>query len=129
MARVLVIEDVDDIREAMVAALADAGHQTSSATDGRAALDLFESGVSFDVVILDLHMPVMNGETFLLEWRKRPDIPKSPVVICSAWADLTRLPGAVAWLRKPFAVDELLQVIEDVETSDALRADVTPRVH
>lgn len=129
MARVLVIEDVDDIRVAMVEALAEAGHQTSSACDGRAALDLFEQGVTFHVVILDLHMPVMNGETFLIEWRARPDLKKCPVVICSAWADLTRLPGAVAWLKKPFNVEDLLQIVEDVGQSDALADDMLRRVH
>src|SRR5687768_11698545 len=114
MARVLVIEDVDDIREAMCAALASGGHQTAAAADGRAALDLIERGATFDVVVLDLHMPVMNGSTFLVEWRKR-NLPRCPVIACSAWADLSQLPGAVAWLKKPFAVDDLLQIVEDVQ--------------
>ncbi|MGC9040674.1 MAG: two-component system response regulator [Roseiflexus sp.] len=104
--RILVVDDHDYIRHLLVRLLTSQGHQTSVATGGREALDLL-SQQSFDLVLLDLMMPDMNGIEVLEQLRQQNIIYHTPVVVVSAVHDLDMVAqcielGADDYLFKPF---------------------------
>src|SRR5438034_2643186 len=108
--RILVIEDEPRIQEFVTRGLTAEGFTVEACGDGASGLEraLQES---FDLVILDLLLPGIDGLTLLSEvHRRRPEL---PVLILSARSDLsTKLRGfelgAQDYLAKPFSLDELL---------------------
>lgn len=112
MARILIVEDDFDIAELLGAWLNEAGHQTIQAEDGLKALEVFERE-AFDLVLLDLMLPKLDGFG-VCEWmRKRSAV---PIVM------LTALDGEAEQLRgydlriddyvaKPFSMPVLLRKI------------------
>jgi CheY-like chemotaxis protein len=62
LARFLVVDDDRDFRDALTAALELSGHVVAEATNGRAAL--LSNPEQFELILLDLHMPVMDGRDF-----------------------------------------------------------------
>jgi two-component system, chemotaxis family, chemotaxis protein CheY len=111
-AKVLVIEDNEDIREAVAEALEDAGHGVWLAANG--AIAIGELRASSDLpclVLLDLMMPVMDGAQFLQEMRQDPRLSALPVVVVTADSNaITQAAslGAHGGLRKPIQLNELL---------------------
>ena len=81
MAKILIVDDEPRIRELIREHLQYAGHVCEEAGDGSAALSLL-SGGGFDLVILDLMMPFMDGMTCLREMRARHI--NTPVIILTA---------------------------------------------
>jgi len=81
---VLVVEDDDDVREALVLLLGSEGVNTVGATDGRDAIDRIKSGFRPSLILLDLMMPVMDGERFLRTRIADPELASIPVVVVSA---------------------------------------------
>src|SRR4051794_40970204 len=110
MLRVLVIEDEVRILSFLRRALEAEAFQADGADNGVDGLDRAVRG-SYDLVILDLLLPRLDGLTVLRELRR--ERPELPVVVVSARSDLpTKLRGfqlgASDYLAKPFAVDELV---------------------
>jgi CheY-like chemotaxis protein len=68
--KILVIEDNDDIREAITGVLADEGYETDSAENGREGIEKLRFATSPTLVLVDLMMPSMNGWEFLDEQKK-----------------------------------------------------------
>ena len=60
MKQILIVEDEPDIQELLCAYIQNAGYKTAAAGDGEEALRLFADG-SFDLVLLDIMLPGMNG--------------------------------------------------------------------
>ncbi|HKB72021.1 MAG TPA: response regulator [Thermoanaerobaculia bacterium] len=81
---VLVVEDDDDVREALLFLLEDEGVHAVGATDGRDALEKIENGLRPALILLDLMMPVMDGERFLRARKVDPGLAAIPVVVVSA---------------------------------------------
>ncbi|HEY7629188.1 MAG TPA: response regulator transcription factor [Thermoleophilaceae bacterium] len=110
MLGILVIEDESRIRSFLSCALEAEGFAVDGADNGRDGLERAVRG-TYDLVILDLLLPRLDGLSVLRELhRRRPEL---PVVIVSARSDLpTKLRGfdfgATDYVAKPFAVDELL---------------------
>jgi CheY-like chemotaxis protein len=68
----------------------------------------------FEIILLDLQMPVMDGQTFLREFWKRPE-PRPAFVVMTAYEDGAKIAnqlGAAAFLHKSFSMNDLLAVIE-----------------
>jgi DNA-binding response OmpR family regulator len=110
MVRILVIEDESRIRSFLARALEAEGFAVDGADNGPDGLDRALRG-PYDLVILDLLLPRLDGLSVLSELHRRT--PELPVVIVSARSDLpTKLRGfdlgANDYLAKPFALDELL---------------------
>lgn len=110
MLRILVIEDESRILSFLARAFEAEGFAVDGADDGPNGLERAVRG-TYDLVILDLLLPRLDGLSVMRELhRRQPDL---PVVIVSARSDLpTKLRGfqlgANDYLAKPFAVDELL---------------------
>jgi len=108
--RVLVVEDHEDMRDALVEILRLEGYQVSWASDGRQAL-AEAKGQRPDVILLDLMMPEMNGWQFRAEQVLDPDLAAVPVIVMSAYASDI---DAVAMLPKPFLIEDMLAMVRRV---------------
>jgi CheY-like chemotaxis protein len=112
--RVLVVEDDDDIRDVMQEVLASEGYRVDVARDGRDALAKLEGGGHPPLILLDMMMPTMDGETFLKILKSNPALADAPVVVISGSAaarDKALALRAAHCLVKPFELDELLGVV------------------
>lgn len=108
--RLLVVEDNADLAGQIRAALTQARFAVDHAADGEEAMFLGTTE-SYDAVVLDLGLPVMDGLSVLRGWRKaNRNIPVLILTARDSWSDkVTGLnAGADDYLAKPFAMDELL---------------------
>jgi two-component system, chemotaxis family, chemotaxis protein CheY len=124
MARILLVDDDDTLREMLALALSAVGHTVTHASDGRQGIDLVRAQ-PMDLVVLDLVMPGQEGiETLTVLQREFHDL---PVIVVSgggltdpkAYLRVAANLGARRTLAKPFAVESLLSNINDLlaETS------------
>lgn len=114
--RALVVDDAADLRLVLRLALEGEGWQVVEAADGAEAVEQLETSAEpFDLMLLDLRMPVLDGRGVLEwmavhGWRGRPR-----VVVLSAWADRETArelsAQGVRWLGKPFDTAELLELV------------------
>lgn len=117
MSRILVVEDEDLIREMLVLALEAEGYAIATAADGRTALELIHSAEPtfgeflFDLVVLDLMLPQINGLDVCRLLRHQGN--QVPILILSAKGSETDRVlglevGADDYLTKPFSMRELI---------------------
>jgi len=109
MARVLLVDDEQDIREAVSEALLYEGYDVVTAGDGAEALRVCRQSHP-DVILLDLMMPGMNGWDFRKTQRGEAGISEIPVVVVSALGRVGTI-DATAFLPKPFSLDDLLSAV------------------
>lgn len=110
--RVLVVDDQEDIRETTRLALAGAGFSVTTAPSGREALRLARAA-PFDLMLLDINMPDLDGWATLRLIRADSDLARLPVAMFSVKSEVrdkvTGLQdGAVDYITKPFAIDDLV---------------------
>src|SRR5215211_7460959 len=118
--RLLVVDDDPTIREMLEMVLDSEGYEVVTAQHGKAAFALLDQ-VRPHVILLDMKMPVMDGWGFLAEYRRRPGA-KVPIVVLTAAQDDTRRAGeagADAYVAKPFAIDDLIGVLDRCIASGA----------
>lgn len=109
---VLVVDDDPDIREAVQDILSFEGYEVVQADNGREALELLsrETPVRPCIVLLDLMMPVMDGEELVGHLQKVPALAELPVILVTA-SGRGMFPGIKAIIKKPFEMDELLAAV------------------
>jgi CheY-like chemotaxis protein len=113
--RILVIDDDDSIRELVAEILLDGGYDVAQARNGAQALTRLEQDGVFDLVVLDMRMPVIDGWQFASAVRESGV--EVPIVVMTAaqnarrWAEEI---GAAGYISKPFGIDELLAAVEEV---------------
>lgn len=118
--RVLVVEDEPTNREIAEVILTSQGHQVTSCRNGQEALDLvLGKAERFDVILMDVLMPGMDGLEVTRRIREDPVMKDVPVICVSAKASGSDYAagiaaGANAYLRKPYRRRELLQAIDEV---------------
>lgn len=112
--RILIAEDDEPLRSSLAELLATDRHQVLEASDGEAALQVLRGG-TIDVLVLDLHMPKMNG----LELLNSIDVPPPEVIVYSAFEyfdpdELERRLGTKIResLRKPVSPAVLISAVE-----------------
>ena len=108
--KILLAEDEEQLSRVLVAAMQSVNYEVDPVFNGRDAVELAKKN-SYDVIILDIMMPVMDGITALKEIRKSGD--KTYVLMLTAKAEVddrvTGLDsGADDYLTKPFDMDELV---------------------
>ena len=113
--RILVAEDNAINQRVARAILENAGHQVTFAENGRAAIEALEREV-FDMVLMDMQMPDMDGLAATAEIRAREALRGLPVIAMTAHAmkgDRERFlaAGMDDYIRKPVRIDEVLSVI------------------
>ena len=108
---VLIIDDDPDIVEVMSTLLEVRGYRVETKRDG---IDAVHLDRSYDAILLDLNMPVFDGETLTEYWKlTHPEI-LDRVIVLSGYSRFThgRDIPAFATVLKPFDCEELMQVIE-----------------
>lgn len=115
MAKILVCDDQELMRDSLAAILVREGHEVVAAGDGAAAVVRLSSGVKFDLLITDLKMPRMTGLELLAEAKRlRADM---PVVLMTAFATVQTAVeamklGAYDYIQKPFDGEEIKLLVE-----------------
>lgn len=113
---ILVVDDDVSIQTTIGAILEDEGYRVMTAFDGVDALTKLGE-TSPDLILLDIGMPRMDGYTFADEMRRRGLSPGTPIVVVTADGrapEKAARVGADGFLAKPFAMDTLLQQVEEV---------------
>jgi PAS domain S-box-containing protein len=111
-AHILVVDDDADVRAFLADVLGALGHRVDTLDCADTALEALAAGAP-DLILLDFAMPGMNGAELAREARRMH--PKLPIIFVTGFAESDQLEGAlgsdVPVLRKPFAVEELSQLI------------------
>jgi len=114
---ILVIDDSPIIRNMLVEVLGDEGYQVDTAVDGAVGIECALAG-DYTVIICDVHMPKMNGlETVREIIGSKGD---SKIILTDSFPDKlarqAREEGALCCLQKPFDLNELRSLIEQVRS-------------
>jgi DNA-binding response OmpR family regulator len=114
--RVLLVEDDDDIREAVGDCLRERGYDVVTAANGLIARDWLRSaGILPNVILLDLMMPVMDGWQFRSEQLRDGALAAIPVIILSGAGDVEKEAaalGAAGCVTKPFNLEALVGAVQ-----------------
>jgi len=111
---ILIVEDDAEVSFVFKLLLADEGFQVSVAPNGLTALEIVDEHQP-DLILLDLHMPIMDGETFAARFRDEYGA-DTPIVVITAVpppALEERIENAIV-LKKPVELDHLLETIDDL---------------
>ncbi len=110
---IMVVEDDNDLSEALCDTLKLAGYDVTSAQDGEDALMLLQKKV-VDLIVSDVHMKRMDGHTLLNEIQK--EYPQLPVMLMTAYGTIQKAVeamqmGAIDYLVKPFEAEVLVNMV------------------
>ncbi|MFC1822932.1 response regulator [Thermodesulfobacteriota bacterium] len=119
MARILLIEDDDQMRAMLRLMLERSGYDVAEAADGRVGINLYKASPA-DLIITDLIMPEKEGIETILALKQ--DYPELKIIAISgggqvdpeAYLRMAQKAGALRTLAKPFERDDLLNTIKEV---------------
>ena len=116
MARVLVIEDVVDSANLARKILTNYDHEVLVAMTGSGGLKLAIDERP-DLVLLDLGLPDIDGQTLLGRLRAEADMGNTPIILCSAWPEeaarkMAHAYGFDGYISKPYRVINFIAVID-----------------
>jgi CheY-like chemotaxis protein len=115
--RILIADDLEDNRLLLKLYLEDRIEHADFAKNGREALELWKNN-SYDVVLLDMHMPELNGSDVIRAIRKEEsETGKSPTLIFALSAESQekeKSDGSDVYLEKPFTRKQLRDALEQL---------------
>jgi CheY-like chemotaxis protein len=119
---ILVVDDAAMVRAQLRAALSREAYEVIEASDGRDALAQLEAHPQVKLIVLDIHMPNMNGLECLELLSARGST--IPVIILTSEADpeivrRAKALGARAWLKKPLKTEFLLPMVQKAVASES----------
>ena len=126
-ANILIVDDVDDNRDLLMADFADAGFTLSCAVNGLEALN-HVADQTFDLILMDIRMPVMDGYEAAAEIKKISTVP-IVALTASVMADESSLLKNInfdGYLRKPVSRDELYVELSKFLPFETLKTTETP---
>src|SRR5262249_866749 len=114
--QVLLAEDMRANQMLVLYALKQRGHQVDVASDGKEAVDRAAAG-SYDVILMDVQMPVMDGFQATAPIRAQPSGARIPIIALTAHAmagDHQRCleAGMTGYLAKPLDIEQLIKTVE-----------------
>ncbi len=118
MAHILVAEDERDIRELIAFTLTFAGHTITQAANGAEAVEKAPQ-IKPDLIMMDVRMPKLTGYEACRQLKQIDDVKDVPVIFLSAKGQDEEVQtgievGAVAYILKPFAPDELTRKVAEI---------------
>lgn len=128
MQKILIVEDEEKMARFVELELKHEGYETEKAADGRVGLEMAESG-NYDLIILDIMLPTLNGIEVLRRLRKSSDVPV--ILLTARDAVMDKVSGldmgANDYMTKPFAIEELLARIRAVLRNVAVQQEERER--
>ncbi len=115
-AHVLVIDDDESIGELICEVLAEVSCDAKATHNPREGLDLLHQA-QYDLLILDIGMPELDGGTVVEYIRQDPTLAQLPILIMTAfpdWRPLVRKEAISGFISKPFMVKELLSTVSRI---------------
>ncbi len=123
MARILIIDDEDELRSMLRQMLEQAGYEVTEAVNGAEGIQLYEQGRP-DLIITDIIMPEKEGvETIIALRRADPDLPIIAIsgggrLDATDFLTMTKKLGARRTLSKPFRRDQFLEAVGECLAKD-----------
>ncbi len=116
--RILAVDDSASMRQMVFFTLEGAGFEVTSAEDGQQALSIAQKE-SFDLVLSDVNMPIMNGIQLIKELRKLATYKFTPILMLTTESGTTKKmegkqAGATGWIVKPFNPEQLIKTVNRV---------------
>ncbi len=111
MKRILIVDDEDDLRDAMASALRADGYAVEEAANGREALSILAVSPEPCLILLDMMMPGMSGDEVLAVLEKSHRMAALPVVVISAADSPRKAPRR--FIRKPLTLEVLTKVVRE----------------
>jgi len=126
MARVLIIDDDEHVRNTVGFVLQQGGYEVIEAADGEEAIAViksFPTGFSIQAIICDIHLPNVNGHDLIVFIREK--LPMVPVIVLTGYPDVEGAAslfkkGVVDYLIKPVRADTLLDAVRRAIGEQAL---------
>lgn len=124
MKRVMIADDTKNIRLMLKKFYELEGYQVTLADNGADTLSILLKE-TFDLIMLDIKMPVMSGTEVLRQIRKEKI--KTPVIVMTAYGTIrnaveTTNLGAVCYLQKPFTIDKMQKILAQLNEDNVLSA-------
>lgn len=116
MKTILVVDDELGIANVVAATLEDEGYRVLSASNGLQGLEQLNEGKP-DLIVSDFMMPFMDGATMIRQIRANAALQRVPILIVSAMQEAlirSRFEDLDAFLRKPFRIATLLNLVEEL---------------
>ncbi len=119
IARLLAIDDSNAMLNFYRNAGAAMGMEVTTALNGKEAYDLLDQGLSFDVIVVDMNMPVMDGIEFTSKARGLSDYTSTPIIMATtesakSQSQLAKQAGVSSFLKKPFTLETLQHKITKI---------------
>lgn len=114
---ILIVDDSQSIREILSLTLKNAGFNVIEAQHGKEAIENLTD--STDLIITDLHMPVMDGITLIKELRQMEKFKYIPIIFLTTESQAekkeeAKAAGATGWITKPFVPEKILVALSKV---------------
>ena len=115
---ILIVDDSESIREVVSFTLQNEGHSVLVGNDGKDATRHL-TGDPLDLIITDLHMPVMDGIEFIKHVRATDEYKNIPILFLTTESQTSKKmeakeAGATGWIIKPFVPAKLIAAINKV---------------
>jgi len=115
---ILIVDDSESMREVVSFTLENEGFRVKIGMDGKDAMK-YLNGEKIDLIITDLHMPVMNGIEFIKAVRNSSDYKMIPILFLTTESQVekkmeAKQAGATGWIIKPFVPAKLIAAINKV---------------
>lgn len=119
MALILILDDSPAMVMNLAQILSKAGHEVTTAGNGKEGITELSNGLKPAVILTDLNMPEMDGIEFIKEARKATATKFTPIIVLSGEADgrkrdEARAAGASGWLTKPPQPNQLIYVVKQL---------------
>jgi two-component system, sensor histidine kinase and response regulator len=117
--RILIVDDEVDIRDSLREFFEDEGYTVATAANGAEALEQLVTGELPSVIILDLLMPVLDGNEMYERMQAEPRLARLPVIISTS--DPRRAPSGVLTMKKPVSLLRLAGAVRQLCGNDPPR--------
>lgn len=116
---VVVVDDSRDIQVLLKALLESEGYEVLTAINGQEALQILKRSKYLpNLILLDLMMPIMDGSSFIKEFKKVADYSNVKVILMSAdnkYVEKNSNLKEYNFIKKPFDIDQLLEAVQGVK--------------
>ena len=112
---ILFVDDDEDIRHIGKRILEKRGHRVFVAENGEKAFEFIDAGGSLDILIVDFHMPGIEGRSFIEQLAGRSSAPILLITgeITEELEKVSGMPGILDVVRKPLDIERFLQIVEE----------------